>query len=58
MMDCSFNGTMTNRVKDLADETFCGIISDHIMHLQRDVSKERTKRILAAKCDRKVLVKL
>lgn len=57
MMDCLFNETMTKRVKDLVEETFCGIILDRIMRLQRVVSNERMKQILATKCVRKALVK-
>lgn len=43
--------------KKKAAETFCGIISVHIMHSPPDAINGKMKRILAIKFDQKDLVK-
>lgn len=45
------------QAKKKVDETFCGIISVHIMRSQLVVINDKTKRISEIKFDRKGLVK-
>lgn len=45
------------QAKKMVDETFCGIISVHIMHSQPAVISAKVTRILEIKFDQKDLVK-